>query len=362
MTVGALRFLDPGDRTTRRTWDEITRSSPGATVFHTTAWMDVVQQGLGLKPRFAYLARASGDMCALIPLFQAEGMLRPVRWLNLPQSCAADPLAARADDKRVLLEQLTEAADRNGVAGFVLRTSHDPRPALPTGWKRNRDRSLVRHVIPLGGSKDIGALPGLQRRQRERFRSSKRTLQASGYRSQLATIDEANAFARAVHHILLRRHGHLGMPHSFFTALLRNLPGIARLASISDPHGRILAFVVTLWDLGRCDFLYGSGSPSKSGEDAYRVCLESEIEAAIAAGLEVFDMHETNPDNHGLIISKQRWGARQADGSYLILAREGADCALHVDGKGFRPARRLLRHAPVGLSMALSGAVHRALQ
>jgi hypothetical protein len=187
-------------------------------------------------------------------------------------------------------------------------------------------------------------------------------LQASGCRSQLATIDEANAFARAVHHILLRRHGHLGMPPAFFAALLRNLPGIARLASISDPHGRILAFAVTLWDLGRCDFLYGSGYPSKSGGDAYRVCLGSEIEAAIAAGLEVFDMHETNPNNHGLIISKERWGARQADGSYLILAREGSDCALHIDGKGFRPARRLLRHVPVGLSMALSGAAHRALQ
>lgn len=289
-------------------------------------------------------------------------MLRPVRWLNLPQSCAADPLAARADDKRNLLEQLAEIADRNGVAGLVLRTSHDPNPALPTGWKSNCDRSLVRHVIPLGGSKDIGALPGLQGRQREKFRSSKRALQARGYRSQLATIDEANAFARAVHRILLRRHGHLGMPPSFFAALLRNLPGIARLASISCPHGRILAFVVTLWDLGRCDFLYGSGYPSKSGVDAYRVCLGSEIEAAIAAGLKVFDMHETNPDNHGLIISKERWGARPADGSYLILAREGADCALHVDGKGFRAARRLLRHAPVGLSMALSGAVHRALQ
>lgn len=362
MSKNDLRFLDPGDLPTRRAWDEAVKAAPNATVFHTTAWMDVLRQGLGLEPRFAYLRGPHGTVRALIPLFHAGGWLRPVRWLNLPQSCASDPLAEAPDDAIALVEQLAAFANAHDVEALVLRTPQDLGLTLPEGWEISRNRSLVRHAISLEGASEIRTLPGLQRRQRETFQSTLRKLESNGLRPRLARQADAHLFARAVHRILLRRHGHLGMPLAFFKALLQHVPDNTRLAMIGRPNEPVLACTVTLCYRDRCDFLYGSGLPSTQGSDAYRVCLGSEIDAAIRGGKMTFDMHETGPENHGLIASKERWGASRVDGSYLIIARKGTDCGLRAAGQGFALARRILRHAPVSVSLALSGPVHQALQ
>ena len=279
MTVGALRFLDPGDRTTRRTWDEIARSSPGATVFHTTAWMDVVQHSSGAtcrnrRPQRRCRARAANITRPRPRL--ANGLEEPSRPLS---GSSRHSLARRQGHWRA------------------------------SGTPASATREISVEQAHIAGQRVSIAARNDRRGERLRPRGAS----------------------------LLRRHGHLGMPPAFFVALLRHLPGIARLASISDPHGRILAFAVTLWDLGRCDFLYGSGYPSKSGEDAYRVCLGSEIEAAIAAGLKVFEHARDEPGQSCADYLQGKVGRPAGGRDYLILAREGADCALHVDGKGFRP-------------------------
>jgi hypothetical protein len=363
MSARDLRFLDPADLAARQAWDEAVRNSPGATVFHTTAWMDVIAKGLGLAPRFAYLPGSRGSVRALVPLFRAGGWARPERWLNLPQSCAADPLAQNQAEAEQLLEQLASAAAGQRTAALVLRTSRELAPALPADWEARREEPLLHHVIDLAGASDIRTLARIQRRQREKFSSTQRRLESAGVNVRLARPDDVPHFARAVHRISLARHGHLAMPTRFFAALLAFLPKAARLATIGPPSGPASAFTVTLWGFGRADFLYGSGLPTPEAADAYRVCLGSEIDAAIRANLAQFDFHETGRDQHGLIVSKERWGAERVDGSYLVIARQGAGSGLrNVSSNLFALVQRLFRYVPVGVSLKLAGPVHRALQ
>jgi hypothetical protein len=363
MSRRELRFLDPDDATARRAWDEAVRNSPDATVFHTTGWMDVIRHGLGLTPRFAYLPGAHGSVRSLVPLFCAGGWARPQRWLNLPQSCPADPLAAEAGDIEPLLEQLAASAAEQGASALVLRTPLRAKTAMPEGWELRREEPLLHHVINFAGATDIRSLPNIQRRHREKFQSTQRRLESAGISVRLARLEDAAYFARTVHHVSLRRHGHLPMPTRFFQAILEFLPETGRLVSIGPRDGPALGFTVTLWSFGRANFLYGSGLPSPAAADAYRVCLGSEIDAAIRAGLSQFDFHETGRDQEGLIVSKERWGAERVDGSYLVMARNGASSGLrNVSSRAFAVVQRLFRHVPVAVSLRIAGPLHRALQ
>jgi len=363
MSASKVRFLESCDAATRQAWDESVKAFAGGTVFHTTAWMDVVEKGLGLPSRFAYLPGPNRSVRALVPLFRAGGWTRPVRWLNLPQGCAADPLAADVGDTDELLAQLAAAAVEQRATALVLRTPRVATPTLPEDWEARREAPLLRHVIDFAGATDIQTLPRIQRRQREKFRSTQRRLESASITVRLAPPEDTAQFARAVHRILLRRHGHLPMPARFFQALLEYLPESARLATIGPKDGAPLGFTVTLWSFGRANFLYGSGLPTPEAADAYRVCLGSEIDAAIRAKLRQFDFNETGTHQEGLIVSKERWGGERVDGSYVVIARKGAASGLrNVSSGGFALIQRLFRFVPVAVSLRIAGPVHRALQ
>ncbi len=363
MTSGDLRFLDPTDSRARHAWDDVVKNSPKGSVFHTTAWMDVIRNGLGLAPRFAYLQGPHGSVRALVPLFCAGGWVRSLRWLNLPQSCSADPLAFEEGDEERLLEQLAFAAVAQDVTAVTLRTPRRFQPNLPPDWEVQRDNEMFRHVIDLRGANDIRKLRDIQWKQRQAFASSMRRLETQDMVVRMVKRPNAEVFTRVMHAVLLRKHGHLGMPVRFIEALLDFLPDTARLILAGPRDGRTSAFLICLWSRDCSSALYGSGLPTTEGADAYRVCIGTEINAAIRANLSIFDLSETSPDNEGLISFKERLGGRRVDGSYLIIARRGVQSRLrHVTGKRFAIIQNLFRYVPLEVSLKIAGPVHRMLQ
>jgi hypothetical protein len=190
----------------------------------------------------------------------------------------------------------------------------------------------------------------------------KQKLYSQGIQVRLVGPGETLAFARVVHHVLLRRHGHLGLPARFFQALVELLPGAARLTVIGPTSGAPLAFLVSLWSPTYSHMLYGSGVPTKEGVEAYRLGLGMEIEAAIQGGMQAVDWGETSPEQSGLIFFKEGWGAERVDGSYLVLARQGAASGLRVVGESFAWATQWFRYLPVSLSLKIAGPIHRSLQ
>jgi len=362
MSEGNLRFLDPADASARQAWDEALKNFPGATVFHTPAWMDVIHKGFGFAPRFAYLAGANGSVRALVPLFRAGGWARPVRWLNLPQGCAADPLAADEADAARLVALVASAAVAEGCSAVILRSSRRLETTVPEGWEMRREDPVVRHVIDLTGAHDVATLPHIQSGQKRIYRRVGRRLTASGTKVRVVTRDEIGAFTRAAHHILLRRHGHVGPPVKFFDALLEFLPGSTRILLACPQSGPALAFSVMAMNSFSSHLLHGAGLPADEGIDAFRFCIGLQIDAAIRAGLAELDFGESGPQQEGLIYFKETWGAQRVDGSYQVIVRKGTPTQLNVLGKSFALAHRILHHAPVALSLRFAGLVHRALQ
>jgi hypothetical protein len=324
--------------------------------------MDVVRHGLGLAPRFAYLAGENGSVRALVPLF-CGGWARQRRWLNVPQSCASDPLSPNEDEATLLLEKVAAAAAVKGVTAIVLRTPLRLCPRLPEGWVIRREEPMVRHVLDLSGAMDYGSLPRIQRKLRQKIRSAGRRLAARGTRVRLADAHEVPAFARAVHRILLCAHGHLGLPARFFEALHEFLPESTRLAMVGGETGPVLSFQVSVSDSRCCNLLYGCGLPTPEGSEGYRLGLAAEIDEAIKAGLRHVDFGETGADQEGLLYFKETWGADRVDGSYLILAERGAESGLrNINSGDFLKIQRLFHYVPVSLSLMIAGLIHEALQ
>jgi hypothetical protein len=357
-----LRFLDPADAAARQAWDEAANAFTGGSVFHTSGWLSVIEKGLGKSGRFAYLAGTNGSVRALVPLFRSGGITRPARWLNLPQSCAADPLAADEADAARLLELVAAAAAAEGAGAVVLKTPKDIKPVVPEGWEVGREAPTLRHVLDLSNAKDVATLPRIQVGQKRIYRRVGRRLAANGTQVRVVAPEETALFTRALHHILLRRHGHLGPPKRFFDALFAFLPGSLRLLLACPQSGPPLAFSVMVMNASDTHTLWGSGFPTSEGTDAYRYCVGQQIEAAIQTGRRTLDFGESGPHQEGLIYFKETWGSQRVDGSYQVLARKGADSGLNVLGKNFALAQRILRHAPVGLSLRIAGPVHKALQ
>jgi len=361
-TSSDLRFLDPDDISARQAWDDAVKNSPDGTVFHTTAWMDVIRKGLGLTPRFAYLPGARGSVRALVPLFSG-GWARPVRWLNFPQGCAAHPLASDDEEAALLLEQLVPAAAAEGATALLLRTPRVVQPAMPEGWQVRREQPVLRHVLDLSGAKDVETLPRMQRKLRQKVRSAARRLTDQGIGVRLAGPHDARAFARELHRILLCKHGHLGPPVRFFEALQEFLPTSARLVSVGPETGRALAFQVSISDPACCNLLYGCGLPGREGSEAYRTVIATEIDTAINAGVRSLDFSETGTNQDGLIYFKETWGSERADGSYMVMAKGDAESGLRdIGGAHFAMIQRLFRLVPVALSLRIAGSVHKALQ
>jgi Acetyltransferase (GNAT) domain len=358
-----LKFLDPADTASRTAWDSAVARLPGGTIFHTTAWMDVIADGLGLEPRFAFLSGPGGSMQALVPLFRAGGWARPLRWVNLPQGCASEPLAPDQKTASLLVGHVAYAAAKDDATALLLRTARHLRPRLPEGWELRRETPMLHHILDLRGAGDVQSLPRIQREQRQKVRSVRDRLARHGVHVQRASAGEVDAFTRDVHRILLRKHGHLGLPQRFFEALLLHLGPAARLTTVGRGRGSALGFVVSVSGNDCCHLLYGSGLPTKAGNEAYRIAVATEIDMAIRSGRSYLDLAETGAGQAGLVYFKETWGADRVDGSYLVIARNGAPSGLRDMSRGrLAVLQRAFQFVPVGVSLRIAGPIHKAMQ
>jgi len=126
--MATLNLLDPNDSQQRDAWDAYVDKAKNGTVFHTTAWMDVIHRGLGLEPRYLYLEGAGGLIEGLVPLFRAGSIFSKPRWLNLPQSIPSHVLAQGPKDSDTLLGLIAKSAMEENTQVVCLRTTDNYSP------------------------------------------------------------------------------------------------------------------------------------------------------------------------------------------------------------------------------------------
>jgi len=161
-----LREIQP---TTDPRWDVYVSAHSGGLVYHTSAWLRVLEREYGQRPVCLALESPAGELCGILPLMATRGLPfglksdvgRP-RLSSLPRTPAAGPLADDSDCLEMLVRGAVERT-RSGarlelkpaepqldglldeVVGYPWRISYDIKlPDRPEQVRFGRSRNHTR--------------------------------------------------------------------------------------------------------------------------------------------------------------------------------------------------------------------------
>jgi hypothetical protein len=102
--------IDPSDPR----WDAFVRAHPEATVYHLSAWAEILRRAYGYRPRYIALAGPDPDRLeGVLPLIMTRGVVSGRRLRSLPVVNAAGPLAADAEGLSALLRAACDRASED---------------------------------------------------------------------------------------------------------------------------------------------------------------------------------------------------------------------------------------------------------
>ena len=97
-----FQVIDP---TTYKNWDELLLLNPGASFFHSTAWVRVLSESYSYKP--VYFTVWDGDrLTALFPMMDVRSFLTGKRGVSLPFTDYCEPLLGDATAFQEMLDQV----------------------------------------------------------------------------------------------------------------------------------------------------------------------------------------------------------------------------------------------------------------
>lgn len=310
-------------------WDELLARSPGASLFHSTAWLEALRRTYGYECT-AYTTSAPGEPLENgLPFCRIDSWLTGRRLVSLPFSDHCAPLAGKNEDLHDLISALQEesrkkrwryiemrplepleAADRlcHPIATYTLHRL-DLRPDLDTVFDRFHKDSIQRKI---------------RRAERESL------TYAEG-----ATESIFDTFYRLLV-ITRRRHRVPPQPREWF----RNLAdcfGDDLKIRIACKGGHPVAGMLTIRYRETLIYKYGGSDARFNNLGGMHLLYWRSIEDAKKSGLRVFDLGRSDGDQTGLITFKSRWGAAQSKLTYWRLTPSGN--AVHI----FDPAARTWR-------------------
>jgi hypothetical protein len=200
-------------------WDQVLQRFPDATFFHTAPWARVLAETYGFRPAH-FVLQEGGQVSALLPCMELNGLLTGRRAIGLPFTDHAAPLIAEATHAPLLFEAVRTCGRARGWRTWECRGGHAWRPGTPASL------SFYHHTLDLTvGEKELYS------RFHPSFRRALR--KALSHPLEVWTEDSAVAMDAyyALHCQTRRRHGLPPQPKAFFDSIQRHV--------IAGGHGRV---------------------------------------------------------------------------------------------------------------------------
>ena len=250
-----------------------------------------------------YSARSEGKLRGLLAVAEIPPLLGPRRFVSLPFSYAAGPLAQDAATAAALSEAVLERARERGVRRIELK-SRGEYPA-PTGFQR-ASRYATYEVPTEQGESSVWQ----QLHASSTQRSIKKGLKAGVVVRRGETAEDwlvmAELEERTAH-----GHGLPAPPRRFFVEGCRRLQsaGLAQVYLAFTSMGNPAA-AIAIWKGPRSwIYAFGASDPAQLEQRPNHVLLWTAIQDAIASERR-FDMGRAAPEQEGLVEFKRRWGGQ----------------------------------------------------
>jgi hypothetical protein len=286
-------------------WDSQVAAHPDSTVFHSSAWAEVLGSTYGHDPQ--YLAAWDGPALAgLLPLMEVNSPITGRRGVSLPFTDSCPPLCS----DRLSADQLWTAAIATGKLrgwkSIELRWDQTPLADAPPSLQ------FWGHSLQLHSNPEL-----LFGRLHPSVRRAVRKARKEGVEVQIATSAEALDAFCLLHSQTRRRHGLPPQPSRFFHHLHRCLLGRGMgFVALAQHRGNPVAAAVFLQFAHRAVFKYGASRAGVSPLRANDLVMWEAILWLATHGCRHLDLGRTSLWNDGLRRFKLGWGTCERRISY----------------------------------------------
>ena len=298
-------------------WDDWVLKQPGATIFHSSSWAQVLNETYGYQPLYAVL-ESSSQRAAALPLMEVSSGFTGTRGVSLPFADFCPPLSTD-DVERTLVERCLDYGRKRGWNYFEWRGGSFS-DAHPVPWT-----TYLVHRLRLEAPEEKlwGGLRASNRRNIRRARAREVEIAHLG--------DDRSVEDYYVLHCKTRRkHGLPPQPIRLFTNIQKYIFDRGRgFVTLARCEGRVVAGAIffhfgdeAVYKFGASDLAFSRRRPNNLVLwDAIRHCRSLQL-ACVSFG-------RTNPKNAGLLQFKRGWGAEEQNVSYFRAAVDGRSLGIH---------------------------------
>ena len=332
-------------------WGALLERNPGASVFHSPAWLEALHRTYGYSPVAYTTSPPRAELESAMVFCQIDSWLTGKRLVSLPFSDHCEPLAGSRDSWQNLCESFLQHLKEGKWRYIEIRPLHWANGAC--SFFRD-SKAYCFHQLDLSPDADVlfhrfhkdSTQRKIRRAEREGLaveEGRSHTLLDAFYDLQLLTR---------------RRHGLPPQPRQWF----RNLAdcfGEALTVSVAYLRQQPAAAILTLRFKDALVYKYGCSDPQFHRFGAMHLLFWKSIQNAKLQGLRRFDLGRSDLDNAGLVTFKDRWGAERSTLTYgrypPVQTRRGGE------GWKLQLARQLFRHVPDSALSAIGDLVYKHL-
>lgn len=331
-------------------WPELLARHPHASIFHTPGWLRSLQRTYRFTPMGFTTSPPNGELRNALVFCAVRSWITGHRLVSLPFSDHCDPLVDSAAELQALclhVEQyrvnarwkyaelrpakcvLAAPQPFGGAEQFYLHRL-DLRPSADDLWRGFHRDSIQRRI---------------DKARRERLEYEE---------------GASEALLGKLYHLLgltRRRHRVPLQPLAWFRNLVDGL-GPALCIRIVSRNGQPAAGVLTLTHGTTVVYKYGGSDVRYNALGGMPLLFWAVIEDAKRRGAEELDLGRSDQDNSGLIVFKDRWGARR---STLTYWRSPVHAPQGLSSGRLAVARRVFDRLPTPLRQATASVIYRHL-
>lgn len=287
-------------------WPELVAAHPRSSIFHTQAWLRVLEATYGYRP-VVFGVLDGSELVAAVLFCEVRSPLTGRRLVSLPFSDHCEPLADAVSLAHILrhVESLRRV---RGWRYIELRPATILAPSSPF----NASERFTLHTIDLRPPLDAiytGLHHSCIRRKIKKAEREELTYETG----------RSDDLLRRFRHLLLltrRRHQLPPQPASWFSNIARLLGDDVTIHLLSKGDTPVSS-ILTLRHKDVLTYKYGCSDSAFSSLGGTPLLFWNAIQLAKADGIEYFDLGRSDSEDPGLIAFKDHLGARSSELVYL---------------------------------------------
>jgi hypothetical protein len=284
-------------------WDELVIGHPEGTIYHHSAWHQVLCETYGYTPLYLGQTIPGGNkIFGIFSFMLVNSILTGKRVVSLPFTTYCNPLMP----EEMLEEAVHFAFKRFSNVDYVELKLVEKVPG--GGGQLGVESRFVTHILSLGGGIDDLFRSFHPTSIRQRVRRAERT----GLAVRMAKTDSDLRQFYEFYALMRRKNGIPPQPYSFFANMRRILASKDLLEiPVIEFQGRVIAAAILLKFNSTWHLEYSNSDPLFLKESPNQLLIWKCIEMAHRAGAKSFDFGRTALSHQSLLEFKDRWQAQR---------------------------------------------------